>query len=185
MNNPVSLNSSTALPETKAQLRLQIEQYVKQLSETKQAFHKWMKFLEVVGFGLILAAFILAMYVSIAWESVNPLIIPIAWFAFVASACPLLMLIGLHAVILKVFPPVTWTGKMQKFIAGSEAVRPGWGFVVLGLALLAFWGFFAYATWTQNWALLTPLITFLGVVMGVGMAISILYSMFQKIIKSR
>jgi len=184
MNKTTNVAGSITQPETKEQLRQQIAQYVEQQSESKQAAHQWMKRLEGVGVGVILAAFIVALYLSFAWKSIDPILIPIAWFAFVASAGPLAVIIGLHSLILKASPPVIIPGKAQKFVTGSGAVWSGLGFIVSGVALSAFWGFFAYATWTQNWVVLQPLIGFLGVVMGVGIAVSILVGMAQKIIKT-
>jgi hypothetical protein len=185
MENPDHITASKFKLETKEQLRLQIAQYMEQLPQSKRAFHKGMKLLEGVGVVIIVAAFSFAMYISIAWKSVNPFIIPIAWFAFAASASPLLVLTGLHAVILKAFPPITWLGKTQKFITGSGAVRSGWGSISVSILLVAFWGFFAYATWTQNWALLTPLIGIMGAAMGGMIVIAMLLTTIQKLTRFR
>lgn len=185
--------------EAKVQLKQQLAKYVGQQPESTQVFHGWMKRLELASMGLIAVAFIVAMYVSINWTTVSPTTIPIAWFIFAASATPTIVLIGLHAIVLKAFLPVVGMhtsalrasslfallGKNRQFVTGSEAVWRGWAFMFLGLLAGAFWGFIAYATWTLNWAMLEPLIGILGVVMGVGIAISILYSMFQKIFKTR
>jgi len=91
-----------------------------------------------------------------------------------------MILLGLDAIILQAFPPVLWPGKPPAFVTGSGAVWRGWAFIVGGLVAAALWGFFAYATWTQNWAMLRPLINVLGVVM----TIAILYSIFKKVTKA-
>ena len=188
MNEPTDIKKLTG-KEAGKQLKLQLDQYLQQQSESKQAFHRWMNRLEAASLGIILAAFLVALYFSIAWKSVNPLIIPIAWFAFAASGSLLMVLNGLHAAILRAFPTGTLPGGKQKFFTGSGAAWIGLGFILGGLVYAAFWGLFAYATWTQNWAILKPLVSFLGVVLGVGIAVSILVKMFyttvQKISKPR
>jgi len=181
MNETTNVKKIETGKEAREHLRLQLSEYVEKQPESTQSFHRWMKLLEAAGAGIIAAAFITALYFSFAWKRIDPILIPTAWFAFVVSASPLAVLIGLHSLILKAFPPVILPGKVQKFVTGSGAMWPGWGFILMGLAVAAFWGLFAYATWTLNWAMLKTLIS----ILGVGMTISILYAIFQKILKSR
>ena len=183
MNSQVSVQGPVV--ESKQDLRAQLAQYVEQQPESTLAFHKWMKRLEVAGAGIMATAFIVAMYVSVAWKSVNPIVIPIAWFLFAASAAPAMIFVGLDAITLRAFPPAVWPGKQQKFVTGSGAVWAGGAFILLALVVAAFWGVFAYSVWTLNLAMLEPLIGILSVVMGVGIVISMLFTTFQKIFKSR
>jgi hypothetical protein len=183
MRSQVSVQGRVA--ESRQALRAQLAQYVAQQPESTQASHKWMKRLEVAGAGIMAAAFIVAMYVFVAWKSVNPIVIPIAWFFFAASAAPAMIFLGLDAITLRAFPPAVWPGKQQKFRTGSGAVWAGWAFILIALVVAVFWGFFAYSVWTLNLAMLEPLIGILGVVMGVGIVISMLFTTFQKIFKSR
>ena len=169
--------------EAQEHLRLQLAEYVKMQPEATQSFHRWMRRLEAAALGIIAAAFLIALYLSIVWKSINPILIPTAWFVFAASASPLAVLIGLHAIILKAFPPIIVPGKAQKFVTGSGATWTGFGIIGVGAVLAAFWGLFAYATVTQNWILLKPLIGFLGAVMGIGMAVSILIGMISTTIR--
>jgi len=185
MNKTVGIQGTRTEKGAREQLKLQIAEYLEQQPESTQASHRWMKRLEVASLGIILAVFIMALYVSIAWKSVNPILIPIAWFIFAASAAPALVLIGIHAIILRAFPPVVMPGKPQRFVTGGAAVGPGVGFILIGLALAAFWGYFAYTVGTFNLAMLEPLMNILGVLMGVVIAIGILFSMAQKIVKFR
>jgi hypothetical protein len=171
--------------EAREQLKLQLAQHLAQQPESTQATHKWMKRLEVAGVGIIAAAFIVALLVSVTWKSVNPIMIPIAWFAFAASAAPAIIFVGLDAIILRAFPPVVWPGKPPKFITGSGAVRTGWAFILGSLLFATLWGFFAYAVGTFNIAMLEPLIRIFSVVVGIGMTVAILYSIFQKISRTR
>jgi hypothetical protein len=181
MSSQISLQWSVAGSK---QAKSQLAQYLEQQPASRQAFHKWMKRLEVVSAGIIAAAFILAMYVSVAWKSVNPIMIPTAWFLFAASVTPATVLVGLHAVVLRAFPPIILPGTKQKFVTGREAVGSGWGLVLVGLGIGAFWGLFAYSVWTLNLAMLEPLIRILGVVVGVGIAVSVLYSIYHSISRS-
>ena len=203
MNQTATIQGVGTKKEAREQLKLQLAQYLEQQPASKQAFHRWMKALEVASLVSVTAVFILAMYVSINWTSVPGTAIATAWFAFPGSFSLTVLLLGLHTVILKAFPPVVGLhtvalqasspikvpGKQSKFVTGRAAVGRGWGLVVLGVVVGAFWGLFAYSVWTLNMALLEPLIRILGTVMGVGIAISILfmmvYTVIQKISKSR
>jgi len=198
MDQTASIHGLGTKREAKEQHK-QLAQYVEQQPESMQAFHTWMTCLEAASLVVVAAVFILALYLSINWTSVPAKVIPTAWFAFPGNFSLTVLLLGLHTVILKAFSPVVGLhtvalrasfpvalpGKNQQFVTGSEAVGRGWTFILIGLLAGAFWGFIAYATWTLNWTMLEPLIGILGVVMGVGIAISILYSMFQKVFKTR
>ena len=121
--------------EAREHLKLQLAQYLEQQPESTQSLHRWMKRLEAASVGIIAAAFIVALYVSVAWKSVPPMVIPIAWFFFAASAAPAMVLVGLHAVILRAFPPIVWPGKPPKFVTGSGAVWTGSAFILLALVV--------------------------------------------------
>ena len=183
MNSQVSIQGPVV--ESKQDLKAQLAQYVAQQPESTLAFHKWMKRLQVAGAGIIAAAFIVAMYVSVAWKSVNPIVIPIAWFLFAASAAPAMIFLGLDAITLRAFPPVVLPGKQFKFVTGSGAVWTGWAFIFIALVVAAFWGLFAYAVGALNLALIAPLATIVGVIMGVGIAVSIVYNLIRDIARSR
>jgi hypothetical protein len=180
------------------QLKLQLAQYVAEQPESRQAFHKLMKGLEIASLGFVMALFVIALYVSIDWTSVPPQAIPAAWFTFVASFSLTILLVGLHAIILRAFPPVGGLqyslahgyspirvpGRQTNFVTGREAVLKGWGLVVMGVVAGAFWTVFAYAAWTVNMVVLAPMITILATVLGIGIAASIVISIFQAIFKS-
>ncbi len=184
MSQTKNVQGSGTGKDAKENFKFQLAQYLGQQPESTQSFHRWMKRLEVAGMGIIAAAFLVALYVSIAWKSVNPIVIPIAWFVFAASAAPALIFLGLDAIILRAFPPVIWPGKTPKFITGSGAVWTGGAFILLALIAAAFWGYFAYAVGTLNFALIAPLATILGVVMGVVIVVQLIYTTYKKIAKS-
>ena len=198
MNNTGNVQESLTAKEAREQHELQLAQYVAQQPASKQAFHRWMKGLEVASLVIFAAVFILALYLSINWTNVPTQAIPTAWFAFVGSFSLTMVLVGLHAAILRVFPPIGGLPfsmvraynpikvpvKQAKFVTGGEAVNKGWGTVVLGVVAGAFWAVFAYAAWTVNMAILTPLITILAVILGIGIAVSILYSILRSVFRS-
>jgi hypothetical protein len=185
MNQTASIQKIAAEKDAKAQAKLQFAQYLAQQPEGTRNAHQWLNRLEAAGLGIIAAAFIVALYVSITWKSVDVLLIPIAWFAFAASAAPLMIFTGLDAIVLRAMAPVVWMGKAPKLVTGRGALVVG-GLLILGaLAAAAFWSVFAYATWTQNWALLQPMIGTLGVVMGLAMAASMLFEMARKVFNLR
>ena len=133
MNQTASLQGVEPKTEAKEPIKQQLAQYLEQLPESKQTFHKLMKGLEFAVMLLIPVAFIVALYVSIAWKSYNPLLIPITWFIFAASISPALFLSGTHSIVLGAFPITSVIGKNLKFVTGSRDVWSGVAFIVLSL----------------------------------------------------
>jgi len=170
---------------TRQEVKAQLAHYLAQQPESKQAFHKWMKVLEVVGLAIIAATFAVAMYVSINWATVPQMAIPTAWFAFPVSVAPLMILIGAHAVGLKAFLPIVLPGKSQQFVTGSRAVWSGWGLIVTALLVGAFWGAFAWVVWSNDMALIGTYVRILGTVVGIVIAVAIIGSLFRQIFRSR
>jgi hypothetical protein len=189
-----------ALAESKQDLKAQLAQYVEHQPESTLKFHRWMKRLEVASLAIVVGVFAVAMYVSINWKTVPLTVIPSAWFCFPISFTPFAILVGLHAIVLRVFPPTTlplfssiflpgvprgaMPRKKQQLLVERQAVAWGWGFIVMALVVATFWGTFIWAVWTFNMAMLEPLINILGVVLGAGISIQILYTIFKKISKS-
>lgn len=184
MKEGTSVQQEVAMDESKQYLKAQLAEYVEQQPKSKQAIHRWMKRLEVASVGIVPAAFIVAMYVSINWATVPQTAIPITWFFFAASATPAMVLIGLHAVILRAFPPIVLPAKMPQFVTGQRAVSWGWGVMLTAVVIAAFWGLFAYSVWTRNWAMLELLVGILAAVVGVGVAIQVVYSLYRSISRS-
>src|SRR4030067_2960506 len=54
-------------------LKLRLATHLEQQPGSTQAWHIWMKRLMVAGVGIIVAAFIAAMYVSLTWRSIHPI----------------------------------------------------------------------------------------------------------------
>ena len=167
--------------EAREQLKLQLAHYLAQQTESTRSLHKWMKHLEMASLGVIAVAFLVALAISIAWKSVNPLTIPVAWFVFAASTSLNMAIVGLHAMSLRAFPPAVLPGKKQKFVTGHAAVWAGLGTIGLGLVTGAFWGFFAYAVGTFNLALIAPLANILGILMGIAIIFQLIHTTYEKI----
>ncbi|HSF83065.1 MAG TPA: hypothetical protein VLA49_17645 [Anaerolineales bacterium] len=186
MNESVNVPDSATKKEAKEQTSRQLELYLERQSDSRRALHRWMTRLEVASLGIAAAALIMAVYVSIAWKSTPGNLIAVAWFVFIASGMPFIMLVGLHAIILRAFPPIGVPGLSlsQKFLTGAEAVWAGLGYIGLGLAIGAFWGLFAYAVGTVNLDLVETLVNILGVVLAAGIGIGILSKLYRQVTKS-
>jgi hypothetical protein len=202
MKGQVSVPGPVA--ESKQDLRSQLAEYVAQQPAAKQSFHKWMQIAELASLAIPIAVFAVALYVSINWKAVPQTAIATAWLCLPASIAPFLILVGVHAIVLRAFPPTGLLGnplrvayplpggqgvKMQPLRVGRQALGWGWGLVVMALIIGAFWVVFAYAAWTVNLAMLEPLIRILAGVVGVGIAVSItvsiLYSLYRSIFRPR
>jgi hypothetical protein len=166
--------------ESRENLKTQLAEYLAGQPESTQSAHKWMKRVDVAGLGIVTATFILALYGSFTWPSVNPTMIPVAWFAFATSLSLMVVLFGLHAILIRAFPPVILPGKPQKFISGSGAAWIGAASIVGGLILAGLWIAFAYSTATFNLAMIAPLTNILGIVVGIGIVLSIAVAIYQK-----
>ena len=165
-------------------LKAQLAEYLSQQPESTLTAHKWMKLVDAAGMGIVIAAFAYALYGSFAWANVNPILIPLAWFGF-ATCCGLMaMLFGLHAILIRAFPPVILPGKAQKFVSGSAAVWTGIASIIGGLFMAGIWIGFTYVTATANMAMLVPLINILGIFMSIAIIASIVYSIYQKATQS-
>jgi len=170
--------------EAREQLKLQLTHYLEQQPESTLSLHKWMKRLELASLGIIIAAFSVALGISIAWKSFNPLTIPVAWFVFAASLSLTVVLVGLHAMLLRAFPPSVLPGKKQKFVTGNAAAWAGMRTMAFGLVGGAFWALFAYAVGTFNLALIAPLANILGILMAIAIIFQLVRTTLEKISKS-
>jgi len=189
--------------ESPQDLRSPLAEYVAQQPAAKRSFHRWMRMVELASLAIPIVVFIVALYVSINWQTVPQVAIPTAWLCLPASVTPFLILVGVHAIVLRAFPPTGLLGNPLRVAypipggqvdkmplrVGRWALGWGWGLVVLALISGVFWGLFAYAAWTVNLAMLEPLIRILASVLGIGIAasivVSILYSLYRSIFRSR
>ncbi|MGB7538666.1 MAG: hypothetical protein WBM17_09020 [Anaerolineales bacterium] len=182
MNTTISMGKTGTKNEERKQFELELARHLEQQPESILNIHRWMLRLEAAGAVATAVAFLAALVISFAWKSVDPRAVPIAWFVFAISTAPILILLGLDAVILRAFPAVSYPGRPQMFVTGSGAVWRGWAFILLALIVAAFWGTFIYAVVTLNMAMIAALATIIGVILGVGMAVSIVVSMAFRLI---
>jgi hypothetical protein len=106
--------------EARAYLKAQLADYLAQAPESTRSAHMWMKRVDTAGLGIVIAAFGVALYGSFTWASVNPAMIPVAWFFFATCCSLMIVLTGLHAILIRAYPPVILPGKAQKFVSGSN-----------------------------------------------------------------
>jgi hypothetical protein len=171
--------------EARALLKAQLAEYLAVQPETIQTTHKWMKRVEAAALGIVAAFFLVALYGSFTWSKSNPAMIPIAWFAFAACLSLMTMINSLHSVLIRAFPTVILPGRMPRFVSGSGAAWIGAASLLGGLVLAGFWVAFAYSTATFNMALLVPLIKALTAVISIGVVVSMIYSIYQKLTSPR
>ena len=171
--------------EARTNLKAQLADYLAQAPESTRSAHTWMKRVDTAGLGIVIAAFGVALYGSFTWASASPALIPVAWFFFATCCSLMIVLTGLHAILIRAYPPVILPGKVQKFVSGSTTVWIGAAYIVGGLILGSLWIGFAYSTATFNLSMLAPLMNILGVVVSIMIVVSIIYSIYQKATQSR
>ena len=172
-----------AASEAKLDGKAQLAQYLAEQPQSRQTFDKVMKVLELGALALMAGWLAWAIYVSINWSEAKH--IAAIWLSFPVVFSILAILIGVHAAGLRAFPPVAPMSSMQAFVTGSKAVGTGVGFAVTILMAGAFWGAFAYGIWTENLALLMPLIEILVAMIGVGLVIGLVSDLYKRFFRSR
>jgi hypothetical protein len=169
--------------ETRVDGRTRLAQYLAEQPRSRRTFDKVMKVLELAGLAFIAGYLAWAIYGSINWNV--PENIAAVWLCFPLTFSILAILVGVHAAGLKAFFPVIVPGGPQNFITGSKAVATGIGFAVSVLLVGVFWGAFAWGFLTDNLALLEPLVDFLGVVVGLGIAMAVASSLYKHFFRRR
>jgi hypothetical protein len=196
MKSKASIQNSETDKPSSEQLKAQLASHLEGQPENIRAFHRTMNVLEAISFGIMIIIFIIALVVSFMWKTIPAEAIPTAWFLLPVSAAISTLLLAVHTLVLKASPPsslpvfrsgtpIRLPGKPNGFLTGKVAKTRGWGLLLVALGVGVFFAIFAWAAWTVNWVILTPMITILGVLVGVGIAVSILFNMAQKIFKTR
>ena len=174
------------------ELKSRIAGYLAEQPASLRRFHRLMNVLESISIALIAIVFIAALLLSFLWKSVPTQAIPTAWFLLPVSGVVLLLLICVHAIGLKIFPPsslyiylqgsssIPFSKKTREFRTGKPAILLAWVLIVLGLVVGTFFAMFAWAAWTVNWEFLTPMVTILGYFLGISIAVGILGGMIAK-----
>jgi hypothetical protein len=183
------------------QLKTQLASYLEEQPEPIQSFHRVMKVLESIALGIMIIIFFTAFVLSFMWKTIPVGAIPAVWFLLPTSAAVLMLLIAVHSLSLHAYPPSSLYiiyqggsparlfGKYQQFITGKAADNQAMKWIPVGLIVGAFFAIFAWASWTVNWAILTPMINISGVALGIIIAVGIVGGMllktYQKLSKSR
>ena len=190
------LQNNVTTRMSSSELGAKLASHLADKSENIRSAHRIMQVLEIIFFVVTVAAFITALVLSFLWKSIQAQAIPAAWFMLPTSVAILTALIGLHAIIINAFPPsgflsifkngspMRLPAQPQGFSTGSKANGTGWGMLIVGLIVGAFFAVFAWAAWTVNWSILVPLITALGIILGVGIAASIVIKMASTVVKT-
>ena len=183
------------------QLKIQLANFIAEQPENIQSFHRVMKVLEGIALSIVVIIFVTAMVLSFMWKTIPVGSIPAAWFLLPTSVAVLMLLIAVHALRLHAYPPnalykiyqggspARMFGKYQQFVTGKAADTQALILILVALIVGAFFAVFTWASWTVNWAILTPMITFAGTALGIVIAVGIVGGMilktYQKLSKSR
>jgi len=183
------------------QLKIQLASYLETQPEHIRSFHRVMKILESITLGIMIIIFITAFILSFMWKTIPVGAIPAAWFLLPTSAAVLMLLIAVHTLRLHAYPasslykiyqggsPARLFGKYQQFVTGKAADTQALILILVALIVGGFFALFAWAAWTVNWTLLTPMInisgTALGIIIAVGIVGGMILKTYQKLSKSR
>ena len=181
MGNNLGAQQAASTTQVGNDARAQYAQYLEQEPESRQALHRWMKRLQAASIGLAVGVFVKALFVSINWSQA-PLEIPFWWMCFALCGVPLTIFRGLDVIVLRaaVFSIRLVTGRRQMAtVTGLPAVAIGLGFILVALAWAGFVLAIAYSTVTFNMGLLQTAISIFSAVIGVGVVISILFSLVR------
>jgi len=182
MASNLSAQQAVSTTQVGSDARARYAQYLAQEPESRLALHRWMKRFQAASIGLAIAVFVKALLVSVNWTHAAPLEIAFWWMCFALCGVPLTIFFGLDIIVLRaaVFPMRMISGRQQMVaVTGLPAVALGLGFIVVALAWAGFVLAIAYSTLTFNMGLLQTAISIFSAVIGVGVVISILFSLVR------
>ena len=124
-----------------------LSQHIEQQPKSVRTLHQWMKILELIDLVGGIGTFIVAVYVSLTWKNFETTTVMLWWVIFAAVAALFGVLLGLHAIILKAYPPVImpnaspfldniFSGNRRMLVTGQQAMR--WGGFLIGIGFA--WG---------------------------------------------
>ncbi len=177
------MQETGAASEANLDGKAQLAQYLAEQPQSRRAFDKVMKVLELGALALMAGWLAWAIYVSINWSEAKHIVA--IWLSFPVVFSILAILIGVHAAGLRAFPPLAPLSGMEAFVTGSKAVAMGVGFAVTVCLFGGFWGAFAWSIWTENMALLMPLVEILVAMIGVGLVIGLVSDLYKRFFRSR
>ena len=139
MSEVTDVQQEVVVAESTEETGSELDRYMEKQPGSIQTTHKLMLALEGVCAILYIGLFVLAIYVSVAWQTYGELAVPRWWMASQVCAGLLLVLAGLHAILVKAYLP-TPPGRKERVVTGQEAVRQAWKPIALGLFWAALWG---------------------------------------------
>jgi hypothetical protein len=182
------------------QLKTQLANYLEEQPENIRSLHRVMNILESITLSIVIVIFITALVLSFMWKTIPVAAIPAAWFLLPTSTAVLMLLIAVHSLCLHAYPPsglyniyqggspARMLGKYQQFVTGKAADTQAIILILTAVIVGAFFAIFAWASWTVNWAILTPMINISGAALGIAIAVGIVGGMilktYQKLHKS-
>lgn len=191
-----SLQNNVSARSSSSELSAKLVSHLEGKPDNIRGAHWIMQALEIILFAVMVIVFITALVLSLLWKSIPAQTIPAAWFMLPTTIALLTALIGIHAIIINAFPPSSFLSifkngspvrlpeQPQGFVTGSKANGTAWVMVLVGLIACVFFAVFAWASWTINWTILVPMIKVLGIILGVGIAASIVIKMAYTAVKT-
>jgi len=153
MASQASVRQATAV--SKQELVGRLAHYLEQQPESVRASDKLMKRLEVASLFLPAAALVAAIVLITTSGASLSESIPAAVFAVWGCCALWILLIGVHSIVIRAFPPVPYLMASQTktrpgFYTGSTAVGMGAFIIVAGLVFAACCAMGAYAFFDQE-----------------------------------
>jgi hypothetical protein len=133
------IRQEAVVAESTEETGSELDRYMEKQPGSVQTAHKLMLALEGACAILYIGLFILAIYVSVAWQTYGELAVPRWWMASQVCAGLLLVIAGLHTILVKAYLP-TPPGTKDLIVTGREAMRQAWKPIALGLFWAALWG---------------------------------------------
>jgi hypothetical protein len=185
MSEVTSVQQQTEVVESREGTQSQLARHVGQQPASIQASHRLMLALEAVAAILYIGLFVWAIYVSVTWKTYGELAVPRWWMASQVCAGLLVVILGLHTLIVGAFLPVPYPSGKETIVTGQQAVRQAWMLIGLGLLWAAAWGGMVLGIVLSGAEPLEVFIPFVvSLSIGVGV-ISGIWSVVQKLFKSR
>lgn len=128
-----SVQQAPAPVQPDVEERLTFDQYVGQLPNSKQTFHRVMVWLFAAAFLLTLGVLIYAIYASFALQTVGESNVVLAWLFFFLAGAVAAFLFGLDTLILGATIPLPSEGSKYSYETGRDATRTGWGMIAYGV----------------------------------------------------
>ena len=123
-----------------AETSVQLAGHVAQQPASIQRTHKLMLALEAAIVIAYIGLFVAAVYVSVTWKRHGELAVPRWWMVSQVGAALFMAIMGLHALIVKAYPPIPFSGDNTSAVTGRRAATRGRSLIGLGILWAIAWG---------------------------------------------